>query len=128
MENCRPLRLAQQAMVYGSTNDMGSSNSLAGMGVCKMTALLIIVVAVLAFVIGRAAEGAKRDSGKHSAFTLDTAQKQGYLRGRISIDPDKMLTMDEMLLALHRQEGLLNAVNDNFGDLHRMAKKYGAER
>lgn len=92
-----------------------------------MTIFLIVLTAVIAFVMGRAAEGAKRDSGKPTAFTLDHAQKQGYLRARMSIDPDKMLTMDEMLLALHRQEGLLGAINDNYHDLHNMAKKYGAQ-
>lgn len=78
---------------------------------------LTIIAVVLAFIMGRAAEGAKRDAGKPTAFTLDQAQKQGYLRARMSIDPNKMLTLDETLLALHRLEGLLGACNDNFYDL-----------
>lgn len=92
-----------------------------------MTVFLIIVISLLAFIIGRAVEGAKRDSGRQTAFTLDHAKQQGYLRGRMSIDPDKMLTLDETLLALHRLEGLVGAVNDNFYDLHKTVKKYGAE-
>jgi hypothetical protein len=92
-----------------------------------MTVFLIVMTALVAFIIGRAVEGAKRDSGRTTAFTLDQAQQQGYLRARMKVDPDKMLTMDEMLLALHRQEGLLGAINDNYHDLHLMAKKYGAE-
>lgn len=92
-----------------------------------MTIALVIIVGILAFIMGRAAEGAKRDSGKPTSFTLDHAQQQGYLRARMKIDPDKTMTMDEMLLALHRQEGLLGAINDNYHDLHRMAKKYGTE-
>lgn len=92
-----------------------------------MTVFLIIVIAILAFIMGRAAEGAKRDQGKPTAFNLDAAQKQGYLRARMTIDPSRTLTLDETLLALHRLEGLVGAVNDNFYDLHKTVKKYGAE-
>lgn len=94
-----------------------------------MIAYLITAVVALCIGIvwGRAVEAAKRDSGKHTAFNLDAAQKQGYLRARMSVDPDKTLTLDETLLALHRLEGLLGACNDNFHDLHQVVKKYGAQ-
>lgn len=92
-----------------------------------MTVFFIVLTAIVAYIIGRAAEGAKRDQGKPTAFTLDAAQKQGYLRARMTIDPSKTLTLDETLLALHRLDGLVGAVNDNFYDLHKTVKKYGAE-
>lgn len=114
-------------MVNCSYNDLGGFISLAYMGVFCMTVILVITVALVAYVIGRAVEGAKRDQGKHTAFNLDNAQKQGYLRARINIDPTKTLTLDETLLALHRLEGLVGAINDNFYDLHKTVKKYGAE-
>lgn len=91
------------------------------------TIIVMVIVLCIGIFWGRAVEAAKRDSGQHSSFSLDRAQQQGYLRARMKIDPNKMLTMDEMLLALHRQEGLLGAINDNFNDLHLMAKKYGAQ-
>lgn len=130
METSRQVRLALQAMAYNSSNDLGSFNNLASMGVFNMitTVIFMVIALCIGIVWGRAAEGAKRDRGEVTPFSLDQAQRQGYLRARINVDPTKMLTMDEMLLALHRQEGLLGAINDNYHDLHIMAKKYGAEK
>lgn len=91
------------------------------------TFLLVVGVLIIGIVCGRAVEGAKRDAGKPTSFTLDLATQQGYDRARLRIDPNKLMSMDEMLLALHRQEGMLGAINDNFSDLHRQAKKYGTD-
>lgn len=127
METSGQVRLAQQVLANSSYYYLGSLDSLALMGVLCMTVFLLVLTAIVAFIMGRAAEGAKRDAGKPTAFTLDQAQKQGYLRARMSIDPNKTLTLDETLLVLHRLEGLVGAVNDNFYDLHKTVKKYGAE-
>lgn len=117
-------------MVYNNSNDLGRITGLATMGVFSSmieTIILTVVALGVGIVWGRAVEGAKRDSNQPTAFSLDAAQKQGYMRARLSVDPSKMLTMDEMLLALHRIEGTIGAVNDNFSDLQLLAKKYGAE-
>jgi len=89
-----------------------------------ITFILLIAALVTGIFWGRIVEASKRSNNKPTAFRTDLEDRQGYMRGRLNIDLQKVMTLDEILLALHRTEGTLGAINDNFSDLTLQVKKY----
>lgn len=53
------------------------------------------------------------------------ANNEGYYRARLTIKPG--MTLDELVLVLHRNEGLLQGIRDNVTDVKAIVKTYGAQ-
>jgi hypothetical protein len=87
-----------------------------------MEIFLLLALIALAFAFGRASKPTVvhwTREGQH-----ENAYNEGYVRGRLGpFGP----SLDDLNLALHRQEGLLGAVNDNFNDLQLAAKKMNGD-
>lgn len=81
----------------------------------------IIGLLILAFAMGRSSKPTVRVVTREGE--LENAYNEGYGRGRLGpFGP----SLDDLNLALHRQEGLVGAINDNYHDLKQAAKKMAA--
>lgn len=84
--------------------------------------ILVIVLLILAFAFGRASKPTVvhwTREGQH-----ENMYEQGYMRGRQkAFGP----SLEDLNLALHRQEGLLGAIRDNYDDIKLAAKKLNGE-
>lgn len=81
----------------------------------------IIGLLILAFAMGRSSKPSVKIVTRDEHY--ETAYNEGYGRGRLApFGP----SLDDLNLALHRQEGLVGAINDNYHDLKQAAKKMAA--
>lgn len=87
-----------------------------------MELAVITILIVLAFAFGRASKPTIvhwTREGQH-----ENAYNEGYARGRLGpFGP----SLEDLNLAMHRQEGLLGAINDNYHDLQLAAKKMNGD-
>lgn len=84
--------------------------------------ILIVVALCFGILTGRAYEIGKRITERNE----ELAKREGYGRGRMRIP--EYASLQEVELALWRQEGLLGALRDNYYDLNRSVGRYGIEK
>lgn len=87
-----------------------------------MELLVGTLLLITAFMFGRASKPTVvhwTREGQH-----ENMYEQGYMRGRQKVFGP---SLEDLNLALHRQEGLLGAVRDNFYDLQQAAKKMNGD-
>lgn len=87
-----------------------------------MEVLLLIALIISAFAFGRASKPTVvhwTREGQH-----ENAYQDGYRRGRQVVFAP---TLEDLNLALYRQEGLLGAIRDNQHDIAQAAKKLNGE-
>lgn len=89
-----------------------------------MAALVLTALVILAFAFGRASKPTIKHYTREGQ--CEHAIMDGYAHGRLKINVHRP-NLEDLNLALHRQEGLLGAVRDNYDDLHLMAKKLNGE-
>lgn len=83
--------------------------------------LLILLAIILAFAMGRAS----KPSHNIRLFNaqLEATEKTGYRLARIRVGPG----LDDVLLALHRIEGMQGAMRDNMDDVKQRVNDFGAQ-
>lgn len=86
-----------------------------------MTVFLIIAGLILAFALGRSSKPTQ--TVKFFNAQLEANEKAGYRFARIKVGPG----LDDVLLALHRQEGMLGAIRDNADDIRQAVNNFGAQ-
>lgn len=86
-----------------------------------MTGLLIFIGFVLAFALGRSSK--PTHSVRLFNAHLEASERAGYRFARIKVGPG----LDDVLLALHRQEGMLTAIRDNAADIKEVVNNFGAQ-
>lgn len=87
-----------------------------------MEILALLILLALAFAVGRASKPMVRVYTREGQ--QESAYDEGYLRGRQKVYAP---SLEDLNLALHRQEGLLGAVRDNYYDLQQAAKKMNGD-
>lgn len=92
-----------------------------------MDVVLIIIGLIVAVWVGiNIGAGAKRPPVRVDYDgQYNQANSEGYNRARLLIKPG--MTLDELVLVLHRQEGLLQGIRDNVTDVKAVVKTYGAQ-
>lgn len=82
---------------------------------------LIAGMVILAFAIGRASKPTQNVMLFEAK--LERVKKFGYNMARFKVGPG----LDDVLLALHRQEGIMGAVRDNMDDIKLRVKSFDSE-
>lgn len=86
-----------------------------------MGAFTLIAIVILAFAIGRASK--PRQNIIAFEAKLERVKRFGYNMARFKVGPG----LDDVLLALHRQEGIMGAVRDNMDEINMRVKSFGEQ-
>jgi hypothetical protein len=84
-------------------------------------AWILIGLVILAYAIGRASK--PTHNVQLFSKKLEFVERQGYRLARFKVGPG----LDDVLLALHRQEGIMQAVKDNSDDIKERVNDFGAQ-